>query len=69
MIALKAKETDGYGWQFKKIKENQYWLVSKKESTVQKVLSIYFDEGLNDYHFTSATFDQNDIRQVWNLKL
>ena len=55
--------------QFKKIKGNKYWIVSKTESSVQKVLGVYFDNGSNEYYFNLATFDQTDISQVWNLKL
>lgn len=69
-VLLKIKEDDGFGWEFKRIKGNQYWILSKKMSkdTVLKALQVYYDEGSSVYRPQTANFDENNVYQVWNVK-
>ena len=69
-VLLKIKEEDGFGWEFKKIKGNQYWILSKKMSrdTAPKALQVYYDEGSSIYRASTGNFDEKDIYQVWIVK-
>lgn len=69
MVSLRTNVDYGYGWEFKKIKGSQYYILAKKiiRDTVQKALQVYLDETINAYRVSTFDFDEKNAFQVWNL--
>lgn len=70
MTSLRTNVEYGYGWEFKKIKGNQYYILAKimARDKVRKALQVYLDETTNVYRLSTFDFDEKNAYQVWNFK-